>query len=146
VVADVGAGRGYLTDRLALAVGPHGRVVATDIDESALAAIAARPRPSGSAPVTTQKVAPDRPGLARGAYDLILLAEVDHLLPDRTAYLALLRPALAARGRLAVSNRQVYRARLVSAAAQAGFMLIRESSVLPGQFLAIFEPALEDKR
>src|SRR5206468_5635651 len=38
-VADVGAGRGYLTTRLAAAVGPTGRVVATDIDASALAAI-----------------------------------------------------------------------------------------------------------
>src|SRR4051812_47057700 len=38
VVADVGAGKGYLSGRLARAVGPTGRVVATDIDPDALAA------------------------------------------------------------------------------------------------------------
>jgi predicted methyltransferase len=37
-VADVGAGRGFLTTRIAAAVGPRGHVVATDIDAAALAA------------------------------------------------------------------------------------------------------------
>src|SRR5215831_4895227 len=40
-VADVGAGHGYLTFRLADAVGPEGLVVATEIDDEALDALRA---------------------------------------------------------------------------------------------------------
>ncbi|HUS92662.1 MAG TPA: class I SAM-dependent methyltransferase [Phycisphaerae bacterium] len=40
VVADIGAGRGYFTFRLARAVGPKGKVCATDISDKALKALA----------------------------------------------------------------------------------------------------------
>jgi len=62
-VADVGAGRGYLTHRLAAAVGPRGRVVATDIDFAALQQIGVAK--SGEAPIEIRKVAAGR-SLARG--------------------------------------------------------------------------------
>ena len=42
VVADIGAGSGYYTVRLAEAVGPTGRVVATDLQPGMLAIIKAR--------------------------------------------------------------------------------------------------------
>jgi ubiquinone/menaquinone biosynthesis C-methylase UbiE len=39
VVADIGASRGWFVDRAAIAVGPEGRVYATDIDSGAIAAL-----------------------------------------------------------------------------------------------------------
>jgi cyclopropane fatty-acyl-phospholipid synthase-like methyltransferase len=138
-IADVGAGRGYLTFRLAQAVGPQGAVTATDVDASAVAALSARSRPSGSAPVEPRLVAPDDPGLERGRYDRIVLAEVDHLLPDRAAFLSRLRPALAAGGRIAVANRLLFRAPLVDAAARAGLVATHESEELPGHFFVQLE-------
>jgi predicted methyltransferase len=140
-VADVGAGRGYLTTRLARAVGPRGRVVATEVDAAALDALARLPRPADAAPIVARRVAADDPGLEQRAYDLILLAEVDHLLGDRAAYLARLGSALAPGGRVAVSNRRSYRAALVAAAARAGFVVARESDALPAHFLIVLEPA-----
>src|SRR5262249_2334499 len=70
-VADVGAGHGYLTPRLAAAVGPTGHVVATDIDAVALATIPRSPT------IETRTVAADDPGLEAHGFDRILVAEVD---------------------------------------------------------------------
>jgi SAM-dependent methyltransferase len=136
-VADVGAGRGYLTHRLAAAVGPRGRVVSTDIDGEALSQIGAAAR--GEAPIETRLVRADDPGLERGAYDRVLLSEVDHLLGDRVDYLRRLARALAPGGRIAVTNRRLYRAPLVDAAARAGLRIAGERSDLPAHFVVLLE-------
>jgi len=133
-VADVGAGRGFLTARLAAAVGPSGRVVATDVDAAALAAI---PR---AATIETRVVAPDDPGLEAGAYDRILVAEVDHYLGDRAAWLGRAARALKPGGFLAVSNRVTYRAALVAAAEAAGLRVSDEPVELPAHFFVRLVP------
>jgi predicted methyltransferase len=136
-VADVGAGDGYLTFRLAAAVGPAGRVVATDIDDAALATLRARRAPN----VDVRKVAPDDPGLEAGAYDLVLLSAVDQYLQDRARYLEKLRAALAPGGRVAVTNRPAFRAPLLEAAARAGFEVAGEVTDLPVDYLVLLAPA-----
>jgi predicted O-methyltransferase YrrM len=134
VVADVGAGAGYLTHRLAARVGPTGRVVATDIDAAQLARIG--PSGPGEAPIVTRTVSPTEPGLEPGAYDLVLMSEVDHLLADRVAYLRKLTPALKrGTGRIAVSNRRAHRAALLEAVARAGLSVKAEYQGLPAHFL-----------
>jgi 2-polyprenyl-3-methyl-5-hydroxy-6-metoxy-1,4-benzoquinol methylase len=134
VVADVGAGAGYLTHRLAARVGPTGRVVATDIDAAQLGRIG--PSGPGEAPIVTRTVSPTEPGLEAGAYDLILLSEVDHLLADRAAYLRKLVPALKrGTGRIAVSNRRAHRAAVLEAAARAGLTVKSDYQGLPAHFL-----------
>jgi predicted methyltransferase len=138
VVADVGAGSGYLTHRLAAAAGARGRVVATDVDYVALQKIG-RSR-SGEAPIEIRKVAPDDPSLEAGGYDLILISEVDHLLPDRATWLTRLKAALKPGGRIAVCNRRLYRAPLLDAAAQAGLTLRDEYDKLPAHFLLFLQP------
>jgi predicted O-methyltransferase YrrM len=139
VVADVGAGAGYLTHRLAAAAGPNGRVVATDIDGTSLEQIGASG--PGESPIVTRLVSAVDPGLEPGGYDLILLSEVDHLLADRAAYLRALVPALkAGTGRVAVSNRRVHRAALLAAAASAGLSPKAEYQDLPAHFLIEVAP------
>jgi ubiquinone/menaquinone biosynthesis C-methylase UbiE len=135
-VADVGAGRGYLTFRLAAAVGPKGRVVATDIDDAALDALRAHHADN----VVVRKVAPDDPGLEAGSFDLIFLSEVDQYLPERVAYLRKLRAALAPGGRLAVTNRRGFRPALLTAADEAGYAVVGEITDLPNHFLVILRP------
>ena len=149
-VADVGAGTGYFTAGLAEAVGPRGRVVATDVDPPALAALgglarraAARPAP-GVAPVEVRRVEPADPGLEPGTYDRILLSQVDHLVPDRVDYLRRLARALAAGGRLVVVNRRQHRAGLLRDAAAAGLAVARDVTDLPGQTLVILTPGQPD--
>jgi predicted methyltransferase len=143
-VADVGAGPGYLTFRLADAVGPRGRVVATDVDDSALAAL--RAHQPARASVVIRKVAPDDPGLEPASYDLVLLSEVDHYLPDRVEYLRKLRAALAPGGRIAVTNRRWFRAPLIVAAERAGYVVAGEVTDLPVHFLVFLRPAPDGPR
>lgn len=128
-VADVGAGTGYLTTRIAR-LARH--VVATDIDPRALARI---PR---AANVETRVVAPDEPGLEAGAYDLILLSRVDQYLPDRKAYFARLRPALAPGGRIAIANAMTFRDETTAAAEAAGLTLVEDIAGFPGQYLLVY--------
>lgn len=132
-VADVGAGRGFLTTRLVAAVGARGHVVATDIDGAALAAI---PHAAG---VETRVVAADDPGLEPGAYDRILVAEVDHYLGDRTDYLRRLARALKPGGFIAVENRLPYRAPLVAAAIAAGLRVTDVAPAPPVHFFVKLE-------
>jgi len=132
-VADVGAGRGLLTGRFADAVGPGGRVVATDVDGAALAAIPRRPT------IETRVVAAATPGLEPGAYDRIFLGEVDQYLPDRVAYFRALVPALAPSGFIAVSNRLTYRSAVLAAAHAAGLRAVELPVSLPGHFFIRLE-------
>ena len=135
VVAEVGAGGGYLTLQLARTVGPAGQVVATDIDGPALAALRERAQAEGISQIQTRLVTATEPGLEPGRYQLILLAQVDHLLGDRAAYLRALLPALSAAGRIAVSNREQHLTALCQAAAAAQLTCQSVKVELPGQFL-----------
>lgn len=131
-VADIGAGRGYLEPHLARAIGPRGRLVATDIDPDAVAVLATL-----APPVEARLVAAHDPGLERGAFDLVLLAQLDHLLADRTDYLRRVTAALAPGGRIAISNRIDREAGVRVAAEAAGLEVIGESHALPAQFVIV---------
>ncbi|HEX8953939.1 MAG TPA: class I SAM-dependent methyltransferase, partial [Polyangia bacterium] len=117
------------------AVGARGHVVATDIDGAALAAI-----PQSGA-IETRVVRADDPGLEPGAYDRILVAEVDQYLGDRADYLRRLARALAPGGFIAVENRLPYRAPLVAAAAAAGLRVTELAPAPPVHFFVKLEPA-----
>jgi ubiquinone/menaquinone biosynthesis C-methylase UbiE len=142
-VAEIGAGGGYLTLRLAAAVGPTGQVVATDIDAAAISAlrqrIAAEPGKE-LGPVSLRLVDPDDPGLLPDRFSLILLAQVDHLLKDRAAYLRALLPALRPGGRIAVANSERHRDAVYAAAASAGLRVEPALVELPAQFLLFLKP------
>jgi predicted methyltransferase len=101
-VADLGAGGGYFTFRLADAVGPEGRVYAVDIDESMTEHVRKRAEKEGRANVVTIQAGPDDPKLPPGEIDLVFTSNTYHHLEDRTAYFARLRPALRGRARVAV--------------------------------------------
>lgn len=143
-VAEVGAGGGYLTRYLAAAVGPQGRIVATDIDDSALAALADRVRTESLRQVLPRRVTADDPGLESASFDLILLAQVDHLLANRSDYLRRLQHALrpGPRSRIAISNRESHRAELLAAAVAAGLRIepAQPAPDLPGQYLLFLRP------
>ena len=142
VVADIGAGTGFLTAHLARAVSPGGRVVATDIDATVLDYLRSRMAAGGYDHVVEPRVVkPTEPGLEAGRFDAINLAQVDHYFDDRTGWLRLALPALKPDGRLAISNRQVHHNAAVAAAEAAGFRLVTEVSDIPGHFVAVFEVA-----
>lgn len=137
-VAEIGAGGGYLTERLATAVGASGRIVATDIDDEALSSL--RQRTAGHRQIEIRHVTANDPGLALDTFDLIFLAQVDHLLPSRVAYLRALRPSLKPKGRIAISNSERHRPAVREAAIEAGFSVEEIAVELPAQFLFVLRP------
>jgi precorrin-6B methylase 2 len=78
VVADVGAGSGYFTFRLAGLVGPKGKVLAVDVQPEMLDLIRKRLKAGKVANVEPVLGTPTDPKLPAGAVDLILLVDVYH--------------------------------------------------------------------
>jgi ubiquinone/menaquinone biosynthesis C-methylase UbiE len=139
-VADVGAGTGLMTVHLAQAVGPTGHVVATDVNADVLALMKQRLAAAGvSGDVVERRVVrADEPGLERGVYDAILLAEVDNYFADPVAWLTAAIPALKPGGRIVIENRVHRRAKSMAAAEKAGLVLVSESNPIPANFIAAF--------
>lgn len=102
VVADVGAGFGAWTMALAKAVGPSGRVYATEVGASQLAALRDLVRRESLANVVVVEGAADSTNLPPACCDAILVRDVYHHLskPEEVARSA--AAALKPGGRLAV--------------------------------------------
>jgi len=103
-VADIGAGSGYYTVRLARRVLPGGRVYAEDIVPTYLAALSARVRDSAFADVEVIHGVPDDPRLPPGSIDIAILIHMYHEIDQPFALLEHLYPAFAAGrpGRVAI--------------------------------------------
>lgn len=101
-VADIGAGDGFFTNRLARAVGPDGRVFAVDIDEKALERLRKRLDDDGIRNVAIVKGAPDDPKLPEGELDAALIINAYHEMEQHQSVLSALRRALKPEGRLVI--------------------------------------------
>jgi len=99
-VADVGAGSGYFTVRLADRVGPNGRVYANDLQPEMLKMLGARLAREGVANVTLVQGAVDSPRLPQASIDLVLMVDVYHELSEPQKMLRAIRTALKPTGRL----------------------------------------------
>ncbi|MGB5723095.1 MAG: class I SAM-dependent methyltransferase [Parasphingorhabdus sp.] len=93
-VADIGAGEGYYTVRLAEKVGAKGRVLAQDIDEAAIDRLAERVNREALDNVSIKLGAPDDPRLPEKSFDRIFLVHMYHEVREPYAFLSRLRPAL----------------------------------------------------
>lgn len=101
-VADVGAGRGEWAVELARAVGPEGRVYATEIDNDRLDDIRRAAKRAGLANVQVVKAGSTETGLPQACCDAILLRHVYHHLAEPESTLASLGSALRPGGLVAI--------------------------------------------
>ena len=101
-VADIGAGEGYYTVRLAERVGGDGRVLAQDIDPDALQRLGARVERERLDNVSIKLGAPDDPGLPVDSFDRIFLVHMYHEVREPYAFLWRLWPSLAEGGQVIV--------------------------------------------
>jgi ubiquinone/menaquinone biosynthesis C-methylase UbiE len=100
VVADVGAGSGYYTVRLAARVGQTGKVLATDLQPQMLSLLRQRVAREQLTQVEVAQATETDPGLPANACDLILMVDVYHELSRPQEVLRKLRAALKPDGRL----------------------------------------------
>jgi SAM-dependent methyltransferase len=77
VIADIGAGSGYLSFRLRQRV-PEGKVIAVDIDRRMLAAVEARSEELGVSNVETVLGTVEDPGLSAASVDAVLMVDAYH--------------------------------------------------------------------
>jgi predicted methyltransferase len=101
-VADLGAGSGYFTFRMAKAVGERGKVYAVDIQPEMIAAIRSRmvrDRLTNVEPIACTETDPKLPA---ASVDLVLMVDVYHELAYPYEVMAKVRAALKPGGRIAL--------------------------------------------
>lgn len=101
-VADIGAGEGYYTVRLAARVGEGGRVLAQDIDRDALDRLGQRVEQDRLDNVSIKLGREDDPQLPVDSFDRIFLVHMYHEVSEPYAFLWRLWPALAEGGQVIV--------------------------------------------
>lgn len=100
VVADIGAGSGYYSVRMAKRVGPAGRVYATDIQQGMLDIIDRRIKSEHLENITTVLGGFDDPKLPAHSLDLAIMVDVYHELQSPQLFLQRLRETFKPGGRL----------------------------------------------
>jgi SAM-dependent methyltransferase len=151
-VADIGAGVGYMTWRMAERVGPTGKVYANDIQPEMLRLLRRNMQERKLANVEPVLGAIDDPKLPPNAVDLVLMVDVYHEFSEPQAMLRRIREALRADGRLvlleyrgedpAVPIRPEHKMTVAQVKAELepeGYRLDRVSEALPRQHILIFK-------
>jgi ubiquinone/menaquinone biosynthesis C-methylase UbiE len=150
-VADIGAGAGYMTWRMAERVGPRGKVYANDIQPQMLSLLKRNMVQRKLANVETVLGAVDDPKLPPNAVDLVLLVDVYHEFSEPQAMLRRIRESLRKDGRLvlleyraedpSVPIRPEHKMSVAQVKAELepeGFRFERVSEVLPRQHILVF--------
>ena len=101
-VADIGAGEGYYTVRLAERVGTDGRVLAQDIDEDALRRLGNRVERERLDNVSIALGETDDPKLPDDSFDRIFMVHMYHEITEPYALLWRMRPSLREGGQVIV--------------------------------------------
>ena len=151
-VADIGAGGGWFTVRLARRVGPNGRVYAEDIQPQMIDSIARRVAREGLANVETVLGTSADPKLPP-ALDAVLIVGTYPELTDPVTLLGHVAASLAPNGRLGIVDfrldgvgpgppleERVEPEDIIDDAQRAGLHLVSRQEFLTYQFLLVFAP------
>ena len=151
VVADLGAGSGYFTLRLARTVSPRGRVYAVDIDRQLLEYIERRAKEEHLQNIQPILADPHDPKLPPSSVDLIFVCDTLHHISERPTYYPLLARALKPGGRLVNIDFQkhplpvgppvemkISKRAMIGEARPAGFHLLKEYDFLKYQYYLVF--------
>lgn len=104
LIADIGAGEGFYSLRIAQAVGPTGRVTAVDVSEKYLEKLRARLRDDKITNGDVVIGATDDPRLPVGAFDAVLIDNAYHEMTEPDAILKAVFASLKSGGRLVMAE------------------------------------------
>ncbi|MEZ5284567.1 MAG: class I SAM-dependent methyltransferase [Vicinamibacterales bacterium] len=147
-VADIGAGTGYFSSRLArTAAAPT--VYAVDIEPSMVAYLRDRAAKEGLKNLVAVQAGPEGPNLP-APVDTVLIVDTFHHIPSRVAYFSRLKASIKPGGTLAIVDFRKdapsgpppefrFTAEEISAElARAGFVLASQHDFLPRQMLLLY--------
>ena len=147
-VADIGAGTGYFSVRIAHML-PQGKVFAADLEPDMVRHLAARAQREKLANLVAVQSSEEQANLPEKV-DVVLLVDVYHHIDDREGYFRALKASLKSQGRVAVIDFTLDseigpppRARLAPERvkrelAKAGYDLVAEHDFLPNQYFLVF--------
>jgi ubiquinone/menaquinone biosynthesis C-methylase UbiE len=152
VAADLGAGTGYFTFRMAPVVGPSGKVLAVDIQDEMLNALRKRAATLNASNVEVIKAGETDPHLPANAVDLVLFVDVYHELSYPFEVMSKVRDSLKPGGRVVfveyrkedprVHIEEVHKMaakQLESEMNAVGLVRVRTVETLPLQHIVIFK-------
>ena len=151
IVADLGAGGGWFTIRLARRVGPNGLVYAEDIQRLMIDATARRVDREGLRNVRTVLGTSADPRLPQRSVDAVLIVDTYHEMDDPVTLLRNVARSLKPQGRVGIVNfktdgygpgppmeDRVDPELVVRDAGTAGLRLLRRETFLPYQTFLVF--------
>ena len=148
LVADIGAGTGYFSVRLAHMV-PKGRVYAVDTEPDMVKYLTERAKRDGLKNLTAMMAEPANPKLPEKV-DLALLVDVYHHIESRERYFRALAESLKSEARVAIidfrmdspagppKSARIAPERVKAELKSAGYTLVQEHAFLPNQYFLIF--------
>ena len=149
--ADLGAGGGWFTIRLARRVGPNGRVYAVDVQRLMKEAIERRVQREGLGNVETILGDEKDPGLPKNSVDAVLIVDAFHEMADPVVLLRNVARALKQHGRIGIiyfregeggpgpdPQDRVPPSVVIAQANTAGLKLVEQHKFLPYQYFLIF--------
>jgi len=154
VIADVGAGEGYFTFKLADRVGDAGKVYATDIEEKQIGILKEKIQKEGIKNVITVLGTEEDPGLPAGEMDMVFMCHVLHVViryQDPLVFLENVKRALKSEGTLVLVqwdaekigyDESDYRSKttLLDVIDRSCFTLVRTETFLPRENIYFLRP------
>lgn len=153
VIADIGAGTGYFTFRLAHHVGAKGKVYAVDVSPDMIRHLNRRSRDTKTTNVVAILADNDDPLLPEQSVNRIFICDVWHHVENQTKYLALMKKTLKPGGEIVMIDfhkkelpfgpplqMKIAREDLIKQLEGNGFRLSKEHSFLPHQYFLVFAP------
>ena len=143
-VADIGAGFGFFTSRLAKKVGPKGRVFAVDIDKDAIAKLNELGKKESLDNLTVIQSEPADPKLSPGSLDAALMVNMYHEVEPYKEMVGHVFDALKPGGRLVVVDNMPLKTRARPRADQTKNHVLSPEVAEPEFKAAGFEIASRD--
>ena len=151
VVADIGAGGGYFTERFSRYLEPAGYVYATDVQERMMRRLRERVIKRGMRNVEVIRGKFDHPMLPPHCCDLVFFSSVYKEIDDRVDYMRRIKKVLKSGGRVALieykpavwnlgppMDMRLPQEQVIREMADAGFEVIQRYDFLPREYFLIF--------
>jgi arsenite methyltransferase len=153
IIADIGAGSGYFTFRIAHHLGAKGKVFAVDVSPDMIRHINRRIRDLKTTNVVSVLADPDDPLLTERSINRFFICNVWHHVENPTKYLSMMKKMLRPGGEIVMIDfhkkelplgppleMKIAREDLIKQMETNGFRLTKEHTFLPYQYFLVFVP------